>query len=130
MALLAHFTNLRPRPSWAILHIMSSSALRKAITPWLLRGGLTLEVMEYSILRTWELVTSVTALFDTHPTYTRQVTDTSLVGSYYLDEADTRLVGLVLYGRSNRKSVGSPEAVPLRSAPSTSGVVNIQMIMR
>eukprot|EP00965_Chrysotila_dentata_P237341 6201846-Pleurochrysis_carterae.AAC.1 len=35
-----------------------------------------------------------------------------------------RPVGLVLYGRLNRKLVGSPEAVPLRSAPPTSGVVN------
>eukprot|EP00965_Chrysotila_dentata_P114517 3784788-Pleurochrysis_carterae.AAC.4 len=33
-------------------------------------------------------------------------------------------------GRSNRKSVGSPEAVTLRSAPPMSGVVNIQTIMR
>eukprot|EP00965_Chrysotila_dentata_P212250 6186909-Pleurochrysis_carterae.AAC.2 len=32
------------------------------------------------------------------------------------------LVGLALYGQSNRKSVGSPEAVPLRSAPPTTGV--------
>eukprot|EP00965_Chrysotila_dentata_P079656 2627450-Pleurochrysis_carterae.AAC.1 len=28
-----------------------------------------------------------------------------------------RPVGLALYGRYNRKSVGSPGAVPLRSAP-------------
>eukprot|EP00965_Chrysotila_dentata_P064038 2120682-Pleurochrysis_carterae.AAC.1 len=34
-------------------------------------------------------------------------------------------VGLALYGRSSRKSVGSPEAVPLRSALPTSGIVNI-----
>eukprot|EP00965_Chrysotila_dentata_P093276 3081085-Pleurochrysis_carterae.AAC.2 len=39
-------------------------------------------------------------------------------------------VGLALYGRLNRrKSVGSPEAVPLRWAPPTSGIVNIQMII-
>eukprot|EP00965_Chrysotila_dentata_P136950 4529858-Pleurochrysis_carterae.AAC.1 len=40
-----------------------------------------------------------------------------------------RPVGVALYGRLNRKSVGSPEAMPLRSAPHTSGIVNIQMIM-
>eukprot|EP00965_Chrysotila_dentata_P254027 6211738-Pleurochrysis_carterae.AAC.3 len=36
-----------------------------------------------------------------------------------------RPVGFALYGRSNRKLVGSPEVVSLRSAPPTSGVVNI-----
>eukprot|EP00965_Chrysotila_dentata_P126312 4174680-Pleurochrysis_carterae.AAC.1 len=36
-----------------------------------------------------------------------------------------RPVGLALYGRLNRRSVGSPEAVPLKSAPPTSGIVNI-----
>eukprot|EP00965_Chrysotila_dentata_P146731 4845314-Pleurochrysis_carterae.AAC.1 len=34
----------------------------------------------------------------------------------------SRPVGLALYGRLNRKSVGSPEAVPLGSAPPTSGI--------
>eukprot|EP00965_Chrysotila_dentata_P094077 3109414-Pleurochrysis_carterae.AAC.4 len=33
-----------------------------------------------------------------------------------------RPVGVALYERSNRKSVGTPEAVPLRSAPPTSGI--------
>eukprot|EP00965_Chrysotila_dentata_P123417 4078791-Pleurochrysis_carterae.AAC.1 len=33
-----------------------------------------------------------------------------------------RRVGLALYARSNRKSVGSPQAVPLGSAPPTSGI--------
>eukprot|EP00965_Chrysotila_dentata_P086801 2864939-Pleurochrysis_carterae.AAC.1 len=33
-----------------------------------------------------------------------------------------RPVGLALYGRLNCHSVGSPEAVPLRSAPPTSGI--------
>eukprot|EP00965_Chrysotila_dentata_P259320 6213522-Pleurochrysis_carterae.AAC.5 len=37
----------------------------------------------------------------------------------------TKPVGLALYGRSNRKLVGSPEAAPLRSAPPRSGIVNI-----
>eukprot|EP00965_Chrysotila_dentata_P262838 6214685-Pleurochrysis_carterae.AAC.3 len=38
-----------------------------------------------------------------------------------------RPVILARYGRSNRKSVGSPEAVPFRSAPHspTRGIVNI-----
>eukprot|EP00965_Chrysotila_dentata_P257992 6213061-Pleurochrysis_carterae.AAC.10 len=34
-------------------------------------------------------------------------------------------VGLALYGRSNRKSVALLEAVPLRSAPPTSGVYRL-----
>eukprot|EP00965_Chrysotila_dentata_P127653 4221372-Pleurochrysis_carterae.AAC.1 len=34
----------------------------------------------------------------------------------------SRRVGLALYGRSNLKSIGSPEAVPLRSAPPTSDI--------
>eukprot|EP00965_Chrysotila_dentata_P199454 6179403-Pleurochrysis_carterae.AAC.1 len=37
---------------------------------------------------------------------------------------NARPVGLALYGRSNRKSVGLPEAVPLRSVPPTSGIFN------
>eukprot|EP00965_Chrysotila_dentata_P164592 5433657-Pleurochrysis_carterae.AAC.1 len=37
-----------------------------------------------------------------------------------------RPVGLALYGRLNRKSVGSSEAVPLKSAPLTSGIGNNQ----
>eukprot|EP00965_Chrysotila_dentata_P051875 1722001-Pleurochrysis_carterae.AAC.1 len=37
----------------------------------------------------------------------------------------SRPVGLALYGQSNRKSVGLPEAVPLRSAPPTSDIVNV-----
>eukprot|EP00965_Chrysotila_dentata_P004948 162051-Pleurochrysis_carterae.AAC.1 len=41
-----------------------------------------------------------------------------------------RPIGLAPYGRSNRKSIGSPEAVPLRSAPSTSGNVNISMFLQ
>eukprot|EP00965_Chrysotila_dentata_P206996 6183861-Pleurochrysis_carterae.AAC.1 len=35
----------------------------------------------------------------------------------------TRPVGLALDGRSSRKSVGTPEVVPLRSAPPQSGIV-------
>eukprot|EP00965_Chrysotila_dentata_P259461 6213572-Pleurochrysis_carterae.AAC.1 len=37
-------------------------------------------------------------------------------------DAQSRPVGLVPYGRLNRKSVESPEAVPLRLAPPTSGL--------
>eukprot|EP00965_Chrysotila_dentata_P203347 6181655-Pleurochrysis_carterae.AAC.2 len=44
--------------------------------------------------------------------------------------ASDRPVGLAPYGRLNRKSVGSSEAVPLKSAPPTSGIVNILMAMR
>eukprot|EP00965_Chrysotila_dentata_P060202 1996147-Pleurochrysis_carterae.AAC.1 len=36
-----------------------------------------------------------------------------------------RPAGLALYGRLNRKSVVSPEAVPLRSVPPASGIVSI-----
>eukprot|EP00965_Chrysotila_dentata_P084772 2798044-Pleurochrysis_carterae.AAC.1 len=36
-----------------------------------------------------------------------------------------RPVGLAQYGRSSRQSLGSPEAVPLRSATPTSGIVKI-----
>eukprot|EP00965_Chrysotila_dentata_P173768 5736547-Pleurochrysis_carterae.AAC.1 len=36
-----------------------------------------------------------------------------------------RPVRLALYGQSNLKSVGSPEAVPLGSAPPASGIVTI-----
>eukprot|EP00965_Chrysotila_dentata_P194827 6176614-Pleurochrysis_carterae.AAC.1 len=44
-------------------------------------------------------------------------------------KSNGRPVGLALYGRLNRKSAGSPEAVPLILAASTSGIVNIQMIL-
>eukprot|EP00965_Chrysotila_dentata_P047904 1589241-Pleurochrysis_carterae.AAC.1 len=40
-------------------------------------------------------------------------------------EDSCRPAGLALYGQLKRKSVGSPEAAPLRSAPSMSGIVNI-----
>eukprot|EP00965_Chrysotila_dentata_P208071 6184493-Pleurochrysis_carterae.AAC.2 len=36
-----------------------------------------------------------------------------------------RPVGLALYGRFNRKPIGPREAMPLRSAPSTGGIINI-----
>eukprot|EP00965_Chrysotila_dentata_P203448 6181723-Pleurochrysis_carterae.AAC.2 len=41
------------------------------------------------------------------------------------DVVHSRPVGLALYKRSNRKLVATPGAVPLRSAPPTSGIVNI-----
>eukprot|EP00965_Chrysotila_dentata_P208745 6184879-Pleurochrysis_carterae.AAC.1 len=46
----------------------------------------------------------------------------ALPATYQIICGDNRPVGLALYGRSNRKSVGSREAVPLSSAPPTSGI--------
>eukprot|EP00965_Chrysotila_dentata_P012014 394622-Pleurochrysis_carterae.AAC.1 len=40
----------------------------------------------------------------------------------------SRAVGLALYGRLNRKPVGSPEAVPFRSAPPTSGILSFAFV--
>eukprot|EP00965_Chrysotila_dentata_P032485 1082527-Pleurochrysis_carterae.AAC.9 len=50
-------------------------------------------------------------------------------GPFTLQHRTVRPVGLDPYGRLNGISVGSPVAVPLRLAPSTSGLVNIQMVM-
>eukprot|EP00965_Chrysotila_dentata_P189736 6173483-Pleurochrysis_carterae.AAC.1 len=52
----------------------------------------------------------------------KAMTHNSVYKSEVNTEINTRPVGLALYGRLNRKSVGSPEAVPLGSAPPTSGI--------